>query len=74
MTLGWSNVHVVLGARALIVDSGSQGEFYELVVGLRSLGVALADVKCAVITHGHADHSGTARAAGERHHDHRRCG
>jgi glyoxylase-like metal-dependent hydrolase (beta-lactamase superfamily II) len=62
VTLGWSNVHVVLGEHALLVDSGSQGEFQELKTGLDKLGVRLADVKCAVITHGHADHSGTARA------------
>ena len=62
VTLQWSNVHLVFGSHALIVDSGAQGEFPDLVSGLRALGVKLADVKCAVITHGHADHAGTARA------------
>ncbi len=62
VTLQWSNVHVVFGEHPLIVDSASQGEFHALASGLRAIGVQLADVKCAVITHGHADHAGTARA------------
>ncbi|HEU0036460.1 MAG TPA: MBL fold metallo-hydrolase [Kofleriaceae bacterium] len=62
VTLQWSNVHAVLGEHVLIVDSGARGDFHELTTGLRTLGVRLADVKCAVITHGHADHAGTARA------------
>lgn len=63
ITLGWSQVHVVFGGRhPLIVDSGSSGEFGQIIVGLKDLGVSLADVRCAVITHGHADHAGTAAA------------
>jgi glyoxylase-like metal-dependent hydrolase (beta-lactamase superfamily II) len=63
ITLGWSQVHVVFGGRyPLIVDSGSSGEFGQILGGLKELGVSLADVKCAVITHGHADHAGTAAA------------
>jgi hydroxyacylglutathione hydrolase len=60
--LSWSNAHVVFGASPLIVDSGAQGDFGDLTAGLRSLGAPLSLVKCAVITHGHADHAGTARA------------
>jgi hydroxyacylglutathione hydrolase len=62
VSLRWSQVHVVLGEHPLIIDSGSPGDFGEIVKGLRTLGVDLHDVKCAVITHGHADHAGTARA------------
>ena len=62
LSLQWSQVHVVLGEHPLVIDSGSPGDFGQIVSGLRALGVDLRDVKCAVITHGHADHAGTARA------------
>lgn len=62
LKLAWSNAHVVFGSHPLIVDSGAQGDFSDLVSGLRALGAPLASVRCAVITHGHADHAGTARA------------
>ena len=59
--LSWSNVHVVFGTHPLIVDAGATGEFAELVEGLRLLGAPIGPIRCAVITHGHADHAGTAR-------------
>ena len=61
VALSLSNVHVVLGARPLLVDTGSPGEFKQLESDLRRLDIKLADIKCAVVTHGHADHAGTAR-------------
>jgi glyoxylase-like metal-dependent hydrolase (beta-lactamase superfamily II) len=60
--LGWSNVHVVFGEHPVLVDSGARGDLREIAAKLADLGVALRDVRCAVITHGHADHAGTARA------------
>jgi hydroxyacylglutathione hydrolase len=62
VSLKWSQVHAVFGEHVLLVDSGADGDFDEIKAGLDQLGVKLADIKCAVITHGHADHAGTARA------------
>jgi glyoxylase-like metal-dependent hydrolase (beta-lactamase superfamily II) len=62
VTLSLSNVHVVLGQHPVLVDTGSPGEIADLERGLDDLGVKLSDVKCAVVTHGHADHAGNARA------------
>jgi hydroxyacylglutathione hydrolase len=62
MKLAWSNAHVVFGSHPLIVDSGAQGDFADLTAGLRELGAPLGSIRCAVITHAHADHAGTARA------------
>ena len=67
VTLSLSNVHVLLGVHPVLVDTGSPGEVYELEQGLAQLGVALRDVRCAVVTHGHADHAGTARELQRRH-------
>ena len=62
VTLSLSNVHVLFGAHPVLVDTGSPGDLVNLRLGLRDLGVDLRDVKCAVVTHGHADHAGNARA------------
>ena len=67
VTLSLSNVHVLLGEHPVLVDTGSPGEVHELERGLAKLGVRLSDVRCAVVTHGHADHAGTARELQRRH-------
>ena len=61
VTLGLSNVHVLYGAHPVLVDTGSPDEFDDLEEELGDIGVKLADVKCAVVTHVHADHAGNAR-------------
>ena len=66
VTLGLSNVHVLFGKRIVLVDSGSPYEIDDLEAGLRELGVRFSDVKCAVITHVHADHAGGARELQKR--------
>jgi glyoxylase-like metal-dependent hydrolase (beta-lactamase superfamily II) len=66
VTLGLSNVHVLMGDHPVLVDTGSPDELGDLEAGLAELGVKLADVRCAVVTHVHADHAGNARALQRR--------
>jgi len=66
LALSLSNVHVIYGEHPVLVDTGSPGELKQLEHDLHKLGVSLADVKCAVVTHGHADHAGTARQLQQR--------
>ncbi|MBV8757652.1 MAG: MBL fold metallo-hydrolase [Deltaproteobacteria bacterium] len=61
ITLRLSNVHVLVGEHPVLVDTGSPGEHDKLVEGLHRLGIHLDDIRCAVVTHGHADHAGNAR-------------
>lgn len=68
VALSLSNVHVVFGEHPVLIDTGSPDEAYELEQGLQKLGVNMADIKCAIVTHGHADHAGGARALQQRHH------
>jgi glyoxylase-like metal-dependent hydrolase (beta-lactamase superfamily II) len=60
--LSLSNVHVVVGARPLLVDTGTHGDLDDLDRGLVALGIDWHDIQCAVVTHVHADHAGLARA------------
>jgi glyoxylase-like metal-dependent hydrolase (beta-lactamase superfamily II) len=61
-----SSVHVAFGRHPVLIDTGSPGDFVDLQEGLKKLGVRLADIKCAVVTHGHADHAGNARMLQQR--------
>ena len=60
--LSLSNVHVVVGAHPMLVDTGTHGDLDDLDRGLVRLGIDWHDIKCAVVTHVHADHAGLARA------------
>jgi glyoxylase-like metal-dependent hydrolase (beta-lactamase superfamily II) len=59
---GLYNVTVVKGARAILVDTGPPGSFDDLAAGLESAGVHPKDLALVVLTHGHSDHAGNARA------------
>jgi glyoxylase-like metal-dependent hydrolase (beta-lactamase superfamily II) len=60
--LSLSNVHVVVGEHPMLVDTGTHGDLADLDHGLVKLGIDWHDIKCAVVTHVHADHAGLARA------------
>lgn len=66
VALSLSNVHVLHGEKLVLVDTGSPGELKQLEHDLGRLGVRLADIKCVVVTHGHADHAGGARELQQR--------
>ncbi len=55
------NWYVVREGRELtLVDAGFPGHYEVLVNGLSSIGQSVADVKCVLLTHAHADHMGFA--------------
>lgn len=66
--LGLSNVHLLMGERVVVVDSGVPGSADVILRRLVRLGRGPRDVSLVVLTHGHADHAGDgaalARAAG----------
>ncbi len=59
---GLYNVTLVRGARAVLVDTGPPGSFDDLAAGLEAAGVHPKDLALVVLTHGHSDHAGNARA------------
>lgn len=57
----YSNIYLLRGQSIALVDSGSPGDADALTEALREKGLRPSDVRVVVLTHGHADHAGTAR-------------
>ena len=55
----WCYIFENDGATTLI-DPGAQGSFAELADGLNAVGYAVRDIDRVIVTHGHADHDGSA--------------
>jgi hydroxyacylglutathione hydrolase len=59
--LSWSNVFLVRGASgAVLVDSGSPGDWDALNDALTAEGLGPTDLRLVILTHAHADHAGLA--------------
>jgi hydroxyacylglutathione hydrolase len=57
----YSNIYLLRGTSVALVDSGSPGDAEALREALAERGLRPSDVRLVVLTHGHADHAGTAR-------------
>lgn len=60
LDLPLSNAYLVVGDRPILVDTGSPGDFDRIQRSLGEHGVTLDDLALVALTHGHADHAGTA--------------
>lgn len=60
LELGIANVHVVIGTRVILFDSGAESTVDDVMDGLKALGIGPSDVSLIVASHGHADHAGGA--------------
>lgn len=61
--LGTTLVNLYLveeGGRYTVVDAGLPAYFGQIAAALAALGADVHDVEAVVLTHGHADHAGTA--------------
>ncbi|MBN1261005.1 MAG: MBL fold metallo-hydrolase [Anaerolineae bacterium] len=60
---GFVTVYAVKGKNGVVlVDTGTPGASDIIIRGLRKHGIEADDVKLILITHGHSDHFGSARA------------
>jgi glyoxylase-like metal-dependent hydrolase (beta-lactamase superfamily II) len=66
LRLRYSNAYLVVGARPILVDTGSRGDTARIVAGCAAVGVTIRDLALIVHTHVHSDHFGnTAELATE---------
>jgi glyoxylase-like metal-dependent hydrolase (beta-lactamase superfamily II) len=66
LRLRYSNAYLVVGARPILVDTGSRGDAARLVAGCAAAGVSIRDLALILHTHVHSDHFGnTADLAAE---------
>jgi glyoxylase-like metal-dependent hydrolase (beta-lactamase superfamily II) len=61
-----SMAYVLVGERAVLVDTGSAGEEERILRGLRRFNVEPGRVALVLHTHGHTDHAGSTRALQSR--------
>jgi glyoxylase-like metal-dependent hydrolase (beta-lactamase superfamily II) len=61
-----SMAYVLVGERAVVVDTGSAGEEERILRGLRRYNLAPERVSLLLHTHGHTDHAGSTRALQSR--------
>lgn len=55
-----ANAYLVQGERSVLVDTGGPGSAGEIVEALAQRGVGLEEISLILLTHGHADHFGSA--------------
>jgi glyoxylase-like metal-dependent hydrolase (beta-lactamase superfamily II) len=64
LSLSLSNAYLVDDDEPVLIDTGSPDEFKRLSRTLGEHDVAIEDLSLIVLTHGHADHAGTASRLG----------
>ena len=58
LQLRYSNAYLVVGARPILVDTGSRGDAARIVAGCAAAGVSIRDLALILHTHVHSDHFG----------------
>jgi glyoxylase-like metal-dependent hydrolase (beta-lactamase superfamily II) len=58
LRLRYSNAYLVVGARPILVDTGSRGDAARIVAGCAAAGVSIRDLALILHTHVHSDHFG----------------
>lgn len=58
LRLRYSNAFLVVGARPILVDTGSRGDAAKIAAGCAAAGVKIRDLALILHTHVHSDHFG----------------
>jgi len=59
--LGIANAYIVRQRETILVDTGPPGSEGTILDAAKGLGIAPGDIRLILLTHGHADHAGSAR-------------
>ncbi len=59
--LGFDQCYVLRGDGVIAIDAGQPGKVRRFAGGLKAAGIAPAEVKLIILTHGHWDHVGSAK-------------
>ncbi|HUU76650.1 MAG TPA: MBL fold metallo-hydrolase [Methanoregulaceae archaeon] len=63
--IGLTTAYIVKSEGVILVDTGFPGSEEKILASLQEQGVAPGDVRLILLTHGHADHAGSAAALKE---------
>jgi hydroxyacylglutathione hydrolase len=59
INLGTVNAYVLIGEKYVLVDTGMKGSEKKILEALRRMNIDPTDIGLIVLTHGHADHTGS---------------
>lgn len=62
VSLGMVNAFILVGDNVTVIDTGIPGSAPKILDGLRELGKAPKDIGQILLTHLHADHTGSVKA------------
>jgi hydroxyacylglutathione hydrolase len=62
LRLRYSNAYLIVGARPILVDTGSRGDAARIIAGCAAVGVEIRDLALLLHTHVHSDHFGNSAA------------
>ncbi|MCE9599680.1 MAG: MBL fold metallo-hydrolase [Spirochaetia bacterium] len=65
---GMANVYLIKGEKLIMVDTSIPGKQEFVVQKIQELGFKPEDIALIIVTHGHGDHAGSAKAFQEKYH------
>jgi len=65
INLGMVNVYLILSEHPILVDTGMNSSYNKILKSIKQFGVDPKSIELIILTHGHADHFGSAHSLSE---------